>query len=248
MNDMDWFENEEFWEKMYPFLFPAERVEKAPQELEQIFSLLDGPVRTVLDLCCGPGRHSIALAHLGLRVTGVDRSAYYLDKARARAAGEKVEVEWIQSDMRDFVRAQSFDLVLSMFTSFGYFSDHDDDVKVLRNIHHSLVPGGVMVMDVAGKEWIAENFQATALTKLPDGSRLVQHREISDGWSKINNEWILISGEKAKSFRFSHTVYSGRELSDRIIQAGFGRVRLYGDLSGSEFGPGCERLIAVAGK
>jgi len=245
---MDWFENEEFWEKMYPFLFTAERLEKAPEELEQIFSLLDRPVRSVLDLCCGPGRHSIALARLGLRVTGVDLSAYHLEKARAKAAGENVDVEWIQRDMRDFVRVESYDLVLSMFTSFGYFSDHDDDLNVLRNIHRSLTPGGAMVMDLAGKEWIAENFQATALDKLPDGSRLVQHREISDDWSRINNEWILISGEKATSFQFTHTIYSGRELSDRIIQAGFGGVRLYGDLSGGDFGPGCERLIAVADK
>lgn len=245
---MEWFENEEFWETMYPFLFPAERLEKAPAELERMFALVGKPVRTVLDLCCGPGRHSVALARLGLQVTGVDRSALYLEKARAFASREQVEVEWVHSDMRDFVRASSFDLALSMFTSFGYFDTQDDDLRVLRNVVQSLRPGGVLVLDLVGKEWVAENFQETSLDELPDGSRLVQHRRISDGWSRINNEWTLITGEKAKTFSFSHTLYSGRELGDRALQAGFGGVRLFGDLAGSSYGPGSERLIVIAEK
>ena len=245
---MEWFENEEFWEVMYPYLFSAERIERAQEELERVFSLVGKPAGTVLDLCCGPGRHSIALARLGLRVTGVDRSAFYLEKARTLAAREHLEVEWVQSDMRGFVREQAYDLALSMFTSFGYFENQDDDLTVLRNLFNSLRPGGTLVMDVAGKEWIAENFQETSLDDLADGSRLVQHREILDGWSRIKNDWILMSGERARTFTFSHTIYSGRELGDRILQAGFGRVRLYGDLAGSDYGPGCERLIAVANR
>ena len=135
-----------------------------------------------------------------------------------------------------------------MFTSFGYFEEENDDLKVLGNVHRSLNPDGVLVMDLAGKEWIAENFQETALDKLPDGSTLVQHREITGEWSKIRNEWILITGEKAKSYNFTHTIYSGRELSDRLAQAGFRDIRLFGDLDGNSYGVGSERLIALASK
>jgi hypothetical protein len=77
---------------------------------------------------------------------------------------------------------------------------------------------------------------------------VVQHHEIFDDWTRIRNEWILIRKGRAKHFRFHHTVYSGQELRDRLEQAGFRRVRLYGNLDGDAYGPATHRLIATARK
>ena len=96
----------------------------------------------MLDLCCGPGRFSIELAKRGFRVTGVDRTRFLLGKAKSREKKAGVKVEWVESDMRDFVRPGAFDLALSMFTSFGYFDDKADDLRVLRQVCESLKPGG----------------------------------------------------------------------------------------------------------
>ena len=63
-----------------------------------------------------------AVPPTGFSVTGVDRTKYLLDKARAKASAVGVKIEWVQKDMRDFVRLDSFALVLSMFTSLGYWS------------------------------------------------------------------------------------------------------------------------------
>jgi len=71
-------------------------------------------------------------------VTGVDRTKYLLDKARSKAIAARVKVEWIRQDMRDFVRENCFALVLSMFTSFGYFDDKRQDLIVLKNMFASL--------------------------------------------------------------------------------------------------------------
>jgi SAM-dependent methyltransferase len=148
--------------------------------------------------------------------------------------------------MRAFVRPRSFDLAINMFTSLGYFDDDHDDVVVLRNLHASLREGGRLVIDMIGKEHLAEIFQPVSVDEAGDGSLLVQRHEIFDDWGRIRNEWILIRDAATTSFHFHHTLYSARELKDRLTAAEFGEVRAYGDLDGNDYGVGSERLVVVA--
>src|SRR5206468_9945619 len=127
-----------------------------------------------LDLCCGPGRHIVPLAKRGFDVTAVDRTSFLLEKARVRAAEQKLAVEFVQSDMREFSRAQTFDLIINIFTSFGYFEDQNDDLKVLQLVHQNLKFGGMFVLDMISKEWLAANYQSAMATKLENGALLVQ--------------------------------------------------------------------------
>ena len=78
----DWFDDESFWIEMYPFMFPEERFEAAQEQVEKILSLVNFQGTSILDLCCGPGRHSLILAERGFTVTGVDKTAFLLDKAK----------------------------------------------------------------------------------------------------------------------------------------------------------------------
>jgi SAM-dependent methyltransferase len=80
---MEWFENDDFWRDFYPFMFSDERFAATPDEVSRILALTKCTGGSVLDLCCGPGRHSIELARRGFQVTGVDRSPFLLAKARA---------------------------------------------------------------------------------------------------------------------------------------------------------------------
>ena len=244
----EWFDDDMFWEDLYPFMFSEQRFASTPDQVEKVLVLTKPSGKFALDLCCGPGRCSIALAQTGFRVTGVDRTKYLLDKASINAKAAKVKIEWVQSDMRDFARKDAFDLVLSMFTSFGYFDDKNEDILVLGNIYTSLKPGGVCMIDVKGKENIAMNIQPTTSEVLPDGTKLIQRHEIFDDWTRIRNEWILIRKGRAKIFTFHHTIYSGQELRDRMEGVGFTEVRLFGNLEGDEYGPNAKRLIAVAHK
>ena len=244
----EWFEDDEFWSTFYPFMFAEERLEQAEGEVARLLALAEFQGRSVLDLACGPGRHSIELARKGYQVTGVDRSPFLLSKAKDRASETQVEVEWIQDDMRSFVRPDAFDLAINMFTSFGYFDDKAEDVLVLKQLHHSLTARGVLVMDILSKEWLAKNFEATSSQETEDGSVVINRREISDDWTRIRNEWILLKDDKVRSFKFHHTIYSGQELKDRLGIAGFQSVALYGDLEGNEYGTEAKRLVAVARK
>src|SRR5262245_30591864 len=126
----EWFDDEEFWRGMYPFLFRDRRFAEGPEQVDLILALLNSPGRDVLDLCCGPGRLSVPLAQKGFRVTGVDRTQFLLRKAKARAKTANVSIEWVGKDMRDFVRPRVFDAVISMFTSFGYFDNKQEDMLV----------------------------------------------------------------------------------------------------------------------
>jgi SAM-dependent methyltransferase len=244
----EWFDNNAFWQELYPFMFPKQRFIDAPIEMKKVLSLAKPNGKAALDLCCGPGRCSLALAQAGFKVTGVDRTKFLLNKAQAKARKAEVKIEWIQMDMRDFVRPKAFSLVLSMFTSFGYFDNKREDLEVLENILTNLKPGGVFVIDVTGKETLAKAFQPTRSDILPDGTEFIQKSEIFDNWTRVRNEWILIRKGRAKSFKFHHTIYSGQELRDRMEQTGFTDVKLFGDLDGDKYGPNAQRLIVVAYK
>ena len=244
----DWFADEEFWATTYDFMFPEACIAAASEEVEQILALssTDGPAR-VLDLGCGPGRHSIALANLGFNVTGVDRSEFLLQRAIRRSADERIDVEWVRSDMREFVRPAAYELALSLFTSFGFFRDDAENQRVLENLFTCLVPDGALVLDVAGKEILAKIFEATSSCDV-DGSVVVQRHRVVDGWSRMSNEWIWIQEVGVRSFCFDHWIYSGREMQQMLRSAGFKEVKLYGDLLGHPYDVNARRLVAVGRK
>jgi SAM-dependent methyltransferase len=241
----EWFDEDSFWRELYPFMFPEKRIADADEQVRKALALTKPVGKSVLDLCCGPGRCSIALAKKGYVVTGVDRTKYLLDKARAKAKAARVKIEWVQKDMREFVRTSSFDLVLNMFTSFGYFDDKREDVIVLENMLQSLRPGGGCLTEVLGKERLAKVLQPTISSVLRDGTVFVERHEIFDDWTRVRNEWIVIRDGRAKSFKFHHTIYSGQELRDRMERAGFVGLTLHGNLDGDDYGPNAERLIAI---
>lgn len=245
----DWYADEGFWARVYPVLFSKKRFEVADEETAELLEVAgasrEGKGR-VLDLCCGPGRHAVALARRGFEVTGVDLSAYLLDKAREHAEASKVQVEWVEADMRDFVRPGTYDLVLNLFTSFGYFATEADDMRTLKNMVESLADDGVLVIDVLGKEALAQRIHGDpAPVEERDGALLIQKFEVTDDWCRARSEWIIVQDEKADRVKFEHTLYSGKELRELMNWAGLSDVKLYGSLDGRPYGPGARRLVAV---
>ena len=151
------------------------------------------PHHRVLDLCCGQGRHSIALAQTGLDVTGVDLSVEMLDIARSEAAKAEVAparggnaegkggLELRQADMRrlpdDF--ENQFDAVINMFSSFGYLESEEDDQTVLHQIAKSLKPGGKLMMDLLNREWVIINNEEFDWHQHEDGRVVLEQRVLS---------------------------------------------------------------------
>jgi SAM-dependent methyltransferase len=242
-----WYEQDEFWETVP--MFGPERIAAAPQEVDQVISLLGiEPGATVLDMCCGIGRHSLEFARLGYTVTGVDRTVAYLQTARQAAAAQSLDVEWIQADAREFLRPEAFDHAINLYTSFGYFEDPAQDRLMAENIFRSLRPGGSLIMDLMGKERLARIFTPRSWEPLPDGSLFLQERAIKDDWTWIENLWILIQDGQKQEFRLGHRLYDGAGLKALLLDTGFESVALYGDMAGAPYDNEALRLVAVAHK
>ena len=243
-----WHEQDAFWEKWAPFIFQGHRWEDTPDEVTNIISLLGiGPGASILDLCCGPGRHSLELARRGFSVTGVDRTGAYLEEARKQAEVEVLTVEFVQDDMRSFCRPGTFDAAINMFTSFGYFEGVEDDRQVITNMHRSLKNGGVLLIDIMGKEVLARIFRQRNWRQLNDITVLQEHRVCRD-WSWIENRWIMIKDGKREEYTVSHRIYSAVELATLLSSCGFAAVHVYGDLSGAPYDNQAKRLVVVAHK
>jgi SAM-dependent methyltransferase len=243
----DWFLDEEMWREMYDVFFGPEKWEAAPRETDSILALSGVTTGPVLDLCCGPGRHALALADRGYRVTGVDASAYLLERAAANAEERGLNVEWVRSDMREFVRPGAFGLALNLFSSFGYFEDADADLRVLKNVHTSLRPGGVLVIDTMSKEILARIFLPSGkVEQRPDGTLVAVQATVRNEWTAVTAWHTVIRDGRATTFELRHSIYSAAELKALLREAGFAEVRCYGNVAGAEYGAGASRLVVVA--
>lgn len=155
----EWSDDDAFWEAMEPALCAPGRVALAEGDAAGIAAALALPKgASILDLGCGPGAHAQAFAALGYVVSGVDRTRRLLDRAKDGCEARRLSVEWIEADMRTFRRPGGFDVVCSLYTSFGYFDDPGNR-RVLENVLASLRPGGLLLLDVSGRETVARHWR-----------------------------------------------------------------------------------------
>ncbi len=98
----------------------------------------------ILDLACGKGRHSIFLNSLGYRVTGMDLSPQSIAYA-GKWANDKLDFE--EHDMREALAPSKYDVILNLFTSFGYFEDEKDNERVVQAMYTGLKQEGIVIID-----------------------------------------------------------------------------------------------------
>lgn len=251
----EWHEDLTFWDEVAPLLFDERRLASTPDEVDDLLAHLEIPSGSpVLDLACGVGRHAIDLARRGYPTTGVDRVPALLDRARqhaseaAKEAGRELEVEWVAGDMREFIRAEAFDGAINIFSSFGYFTDPEDDLRVARNVYESLRPGGAFIIDTMGREVVARDLVERDWRQIDD-RLLIEKRRVEQDWSWIRTDWTVVdSDDRVYECSWGIRLYSGTELRALLAGAGFAEVKLFGCLAGSPYDPDADRLIAVARK
>ncbi|MBL9030881.1 MAG: class I SAM-dependent methyltransferase [Phycisphaerae bacterium] len=244
----EWFDDDALWADIEPFIFAEKMYQNAPLEAEQAIALAGlKPSDRVLDLPCGPGRHAVELAKRGMSVTGVDRTAAFLRRARDRAASAGVAVELVQADMREFTRPGEFDAVLNLYTSFGYFRDPADDRRAARAMHDSLKPGGRLVMDLMGREVLARQFRQRDWRE-HEGTILLEERTLAPDWTWIDNRWLMLKGDQRREVSFWLRLYGAADLSALLHQVGFVVERVLGSLAGAAYDATATRLVVVASR
>jgi SAM-dependent methyltransferase len=240
---MHWYEDDGFWSDFSGTMF-SERRRAETADVVAGSPLLDFPDGSrVLDLCCGPGLYLMPLARRGYVVTGLDLSPVMLKRARVACEEAGADVRLVQADMLTHVEPESYDVVLNVFTSFGYFDDPRDNEQVLRNAHDSLVPGGQLLVDVMGKEVLAGWIGRPQLVELDDGGYVVQRDTVLDSWTRLRTDWTLVRDGVAREASITSFLYSAAELRALFETAGFTDVRCYGDFDGAPYDNHAPRLI-----
>ena len=241
-----WYLNDDFWRRTEAFVFDPISDDVTEGEVEFIVGEIGPAPAQVLDLCCGTGRHSIALATRGYAVTGVDASPYLLGRARNGAQAADISVEWIHTDARAFEGRGAFDAVICMYSSFGQFSNDASNRALLVTMKDALTTSGVAIVDVMGKEALARVFVARNWMQDVKGRILIQDRLIRDNWGRIENYWTLIEGGERIHYKIDQRLYDAKELVATMRSVGLKVEKVIGGVDGREYDHAAQRLVVVA--
>jgi SAM-dependent methyltransferase len=213
---------------------------------ELTWRLLDlRPAMSVLDLGCGPGDLANHLAARGARVTGLDSSEVFLDRARADAAAAGVSVEYVAGDMRQMPWTGRFDRVINWSTAFGYFNDTTNRA-VLDGIVRVLRPGGRLAMDLDNlTKFLASYVPSRVVAARDDGDMLVDRYHLDALTGRFEAERTVIRGGRTRRVNFVKRLFGFPELRDWLLAAGFTAVTGYGE-DGRPLTADHKRMIIVA--
>ena len=231
--------------KIYAPRLTEERTRAEVEFLEHELALKPGA--RVLDLACGAGRHAVGMALRGHRVTGFDFNASYLELG-ARAAREAgTSVAWVQGDMREFRFDAPFNAAYSYFTSFGYYSD-DENEQVLANIARSLEPGGRFLIEVTNRDYLLTHPMQRSWLQRDDGALLMEENTIDLATSRVTSRQTLIEPGAGSRITKEYVlrVYTCAELSALMRRQGLEVTRVLGGADASEYSRESRRLVLVA--
>jgi 2-polyprenyl-3-methyl-5-hydroxy-6-metoxy-1,4-benzoquinol methylase len=237
MTKKTWFESW-FDSPYYHILYADRDHQEARDFIDKLTQNLSFPKgASLLDVACGRGRHAKHLNELGYDVTGIDLSIESINYAKKY---ENETLRFQQHDMRKSLNT-SFDGVLNLFTSFGYFEDDADNQRVLRAFRNHLRPEGIGVIDFLNTPWVAKN--------LVPAEKIIKKGISFDIKRNIDKRWIT----KEISFEIDQTKYQFKEqvralkLEDfeRWLKAeGLTIKDIYGDYQLSDYNPlSSNRLI-----
>jgi 2-polyprenyl-3-methyl-5-hydroxy-6-metoxy-1,4-benzoquinol methylase len=220
-------------------------------DAKQLFNLIMNNVEIVkngkvLDLACGAGRHSILFAKKGFDVTAVDLSENLLKTGKFAAEREKVKVRFIEADLRYFEYHEKFDLVLNLFTSFGYFEKDEENYEIFRLAAEHLKTGGYFMLDFTNRCYVEQTLVRETKGSVA-GETITQKRRIEG--DRVIKDIIIQNNGATKTFYESVKMYSLKELEEAITDKGLAIKKTFGDFTGKEYlEHSSPRMIIIAQK
>jgi 2-polyprenyl-3-methyl-5-hydroxy-6-metoxy-1,4-benzoquinol methylase len=202
---------------------------------------------SVLDIACGAGRHALAFARHGFRVTANDLSGFLLGEAEKEAGKEGLDLELSCCDMRSINLDRRFDLIVQLFSSFGYFETDEEDRSVIRNVSGMLKPGGWYVLDLINPEHLRKHI-VPRTEKSIETLSITEERVLTD---RNVSKTITIRDGVGDECSFSESVrlFSPVEISALLESENLEVKLLAGDYRGSGFDAGTSpRMILFARK
>jgi SAM-dependent methyltransferase len=231
--------------KIYRTHFTEEQTRAEVDFIETSLALAPGA--PVLDLACGLGRHAIGMARRGYQVTGVDFNPHYLAIAAEGADQAGARVRWMVGDMRSLRFEAEFESVYSFFTSFGYYTDAENE-RVLENIAGALRPGGRFLLDMANRDRVLTHPQERAWIQLDDGTLRMEEASLDLRTSRVTSRVILIQPQSgARLVKEYHLrVYTCAELTALLSRHGLEVREAWGGSDRSAYSSESRRLVLLA--
>jgi SAM-dependent methyltransferase len=212
---------------------PAERTQTEVDFLVEALALESGA--RILDVACGHGRHSLELARRGFRLTGLDLSEPSLELARAAAAEEGLEVEFVHADMREIPFENEFDAAINLFSSFAYFESDDENQRALNAIARALKQDGAFFMEIVNAVALLRVFRAKGWSELADGTLMLDEREYDFLSGRTIVAWTFVRPDGSRSeLRHSLRLYTPAELVSMFGRAGLPAERAWGSWEAAE--------------
>lgn len=217
-------------------------------EIDFLLNTLQLPDQScLLDLGCGYGRHAIPLAQEGLHVIGLDRSSNLLQEARTRQKDQNLNLSFIRGDVRQFPFAYPFDAVISMFSSFGYFEDENENFLVLQNIADALKPGGLFFIETANRDFIIAHNPPVQIYR-PPNMTLIEERTFDSLTSQSLVDVTVIQNGTETHLHHAIRLYTATEMDMLLASVGLQTLGVWGDFHGGDFTTDSPHLIFLAEK
>lgn len=235
----NWFKN--WFGKEYTEVY-AHRDEQDALDLVQLI-LKHVPLSKkskILDAGCGNGRHACALAEYSECVFGIDLSLFLLKQAR-----ENCHFKIVQGDIRALPFKQTFDALLSLFTSFGYFFSDEENFAVLKQFRQVLKPDGWFFFDFLNARYVRKHLTEKSVRSLP-GKKIIEQRTIIG--KRVEKTITIVQGNTVQNFFESVRLYDQQELLSMVRKAGFDILKVMGNYQGQSFHRSSPRLILLAKK
>ncbi|MBN1292086.1 MAG: class I SAM-dependent methyltransferase [Candidatus Latescibacteria bacterium] len=238
---MDWYKR--WFGEEYLLVYEHRNIQEAEYEIQRIKDIigLRGDEH-VLDLCCGPGRHDSAIAELGCSVVGLDYSMPMLKIARESAPYESTYPLYVRGDARHVpFKDEAFDVVLNLFTSFGYFTD-EENKELIVTIARVLKPGGRYLIDYLNPKQVIENLVEVS-SRNKEGMKITEKRHYDRTTGRIEKTIFLQWDENSQTFHESVRLYEPEEMRAMIRNAGLGNTTMLGSVDGEPYSPTSQRMI-----
>jgi D-alanine-D-alanine ligase len=207
------------------------------KEVDTFLKILNlSPEDKLLDLCCGQGPDSLELARRGFTdIEGLDRSRYLIQKAKAQNKKENLNVKFREGDARKLpYQPDTFDAVMILGNSFGYFETPQDDVRVLKEVFRVLKPWGKILIDVADGDYLKRRFQPRSWEWIDKNYFVCRERSLSmDKQRLISREVITHVGKGVIADQFyAERLYTRKSIEELMKTVGFGDITIHGQMSG----------------
>ncbi|MBD3191583.1 MAG: methyltransferase domain-containing protein [Candidatus Heimdallarchaeota archaeon] len=171
--------------------------------------------QTILDVCCGIGRHSINLAKKGYEVTGIDINQQALNQARAYMQSEGVKVNFLQKDMRKLSMLQGYyDAILSLWQSFGFF-DQQTNERIVHQINQKLSPKGRFILDIFNQDFFVSHQGRYEFERR--GIHITETKTIAEDRLTVQLKYHELTTQDTYSFQ----IFSPKEIMALIEKCGF---------------------------